>query len=516
MVDNSTFGNGLTDISVILRALGQRPSSANSWDTTTRKDNVEFSTRFSNAYIPENDVIFLAVSVGVAYGKKAQSYEPLPKCAVAVGCARLDARKINGLAPGTGGCEWVKEITSQVRVIAGRQDKDRAWAVTRGCGPSDLEEFTKSQIIAWLRNGETTGSNHERRKVIVLYDTYESPQDSLKASLKVLEDEFGSFESRQYVVKVIDVVKLHNGTKSAQEPIAPDFERACAAHGFSLQGERRAKDRAENVLLTTLAIALEAAADQEPGLSAVQPVNVVCPRSNTLRGTTEAADSPSIRKANIARPLTQPETSRTDCAITHDRTTNISGFRIPVFCLHPKDGIPTTRPVEFDSAEHLIPDRRTIRIYATGPRPLPDFITHLRKLYTWKTRTIVPWLVEVAHLLGYEHLHSKIEEVTEWGVTRSKIKTNVDHIHIGRFIASWIPVPELVIATIRETVEERTFSSDWYDNLMVCNDALGVWEPLPSDHEIVVETGKHRAFAKMMEELADILQGGRKLRRVVE
>ncbi|KAK6403019.1 hypothetical protein LTR81_022033 [Elasticomyces elasticus] len=514
--------NASHDVGLVIRALGLEACSNHPQEQTTFATNRALRGDFVDP------PLLLALSLGRARNTASECREIRP---VALGCATLDVNLTSGLPAGQKARRWLQLVKSEVYAIAGREDDIGASSIITDCEPEDVHEVSIRQLTRWFETGNTQGGQERRRTVII------SDQPATVDLLETLIGPFARLRNMPGVVGILCVRDLCNAVKPAHHPVAETFTDVMSDMGYSDQAIIQVKARAEHTLAATIRLALIQAHKTLPAPQQV-PVGIL---ASVTGGTSRAPGAlarrlaqPGFRETyqNAATRLLQSQAaagrgSTTGTAAVLPRA-NASSWRtddtpvatvesfqrsayipshlrsrpppprllVPEFRLTPKDGVPTTRPTEFGSTLYLTPDRRKIRIYASGPRPSPDFITQLGKLYTWKTRTIVPWLIDTARVLEYEHLPGMIEEITEWGVSRMKIKHNEDHKSIGGFIASRVPVPEHVIVTIRETVEERTFGSDWYDNLVIWNDALGVWEPLPSNHPIVIETGRHRRLCQ--------------------
>ncbi|KAK4961489.1 hypothetical protein LTR10_001979 [Elasticomyces elasticus] len=543
MADTNTNGNGLSDIDTILRALGQRPSSVNPRDTATRSENLEFSTRYTHPYAFENDVILLAISTGVVYRFDEADGR---KCAVSLGCARLDTKDLNHLALGAGGCEWEKEIRSEVRTIAGMQHKIGAQDFVAGCAPSDVRELTENQLRTWLRiNGERTGANLTPRRVIVLYDYYEyDPRVSKTASLRVLEQDLGwAFKDMEGIVKVVSAIKLHNDTKTAQEPFGGNFSAVSADHGIPSTFTLNIGDRATRILKTTLAIALKAAAGGSATAQTVEPIvrsdanaaGVVPPGPAIAQVTTQvdrparAAEdvsedhppAPPLRAPNeIVRGSSTVQAPRSGLATppgTPGRSTAAAAPQPPQLPLAPEIPRPSVRyrilsasecAADFDSTAFTSSQRRTVRYSPSAIENLPHHVGHGVGEYTEATELELGWLIlrskphltpvqKQSYILTVNAGTWNERSVVRWPVT-------VHCRALARIVKRHYQISNSTIEHFGDNYSSRTFVSDWYKNVqtgMPGNDGM------PGTCTVVQRTESHRAFARMIKDVRDILAG---------
>ncbi|KAK0986333.1 hypothetical protein LTR54_013504 [Friedmanniomyces endolithicus] len=144
----------------ILRALGLKPSTDDSRD---RIPGAEIDICRAAPYPRENDTVFLAVSVGSAPPKTAAE----ERRALALGCAWLDTRTLDGLPPGSKGASWIAKAESYAYAVAGRQCEAEARGLTADWESTDLRDITPRRLCRWLHTGTEPGRAERRRCVMI-------------------------------------------------------------------------------------------------------------------------------------------------------------------------------------------------------------------------------------------------------------------------------------------------------------------------------------------------------------
>ncbi|KAK0354255.1 hypothetical protein LTR94_013374 [Friedmanniomyces endolithicus] len=120
----------------ILRALGLKPSTDDSRD---RIPGAEIDFRRAAPHHCENDTILLAVSVGSVKLTNATNNE---RQVVALGCAWLDTRALDGLPAGSKGALWTAQAESYAYALAGRQREAEARGFTGSWESNDARYNT--------------------------------------------------------------------------------------------------------------------------------------------------------------------------------------------------------------------------------------------------------------------------------------------------------------------------------------------------------------------------------------
>ncbi|KAK1041934.1 hypothetical protein LTR33_015616, partial [Friedmanniomyces endolithicus] len=432
----------------ILRALGLKPSTDDSRD---RIPGAEIDFRRAAPHHCENDTILLAVSVGSVKLTNATNNE---RQVVALGCAWLDTRALDGLPAGSKGALWTAQAESYAYALAGRQREAEARGFTGSWESNDVRDITPRQLCGWLGTGREPGRTERRRCVLIL------DEDTL--SREALERETRHrLDLMPGIVDAFNFVDFYNTLKPEGDLHHAPLDGIYGTMGLSTAHTLDVKERAYRMLAATIAVSLEAAA---ASTSVAPPA---------ARSRIDFA-GPIVPRSLPSRP--QPSTSSAP-------RVNSEAWDIPLPVSSLDLDLQRSLPADYDDCSFTKDDQATTICDGTQVTRRPVRIEHRVARYSEMSDHLANWLIT------YAQQHERIS---------IKAPVGQNYELLARNLVGHLAMPGSVSQYIDEIVQLRTFVSTWYEDMQRFHPSL-------ETSKVARSTEKHRAFVGVLENLRMIL-----------
>ncbi|KAK0320230.1 hypothetical protein LTR82_008747 [Friedmanniomyces endolithicus] len=381
----------------ILRALGLKPSTDDSRD---RIPGAEIDICRAAPYPRENDTVFLAVSVGSAPPKTAAE----ERRALALGCAWLDTRTLDGLPPGSKGASWIAKAESYAYAVAGRQCEAEARGLTAD----------------WEHRARQGGAPAMR---------YDLDEDTLSREALERETRQG-LDSMPGIVDAFNLVDFYNTLKREGDLHHAPLDGMYGTMGLSIAHTLDVKERAYRMLAATIAISLEAAAASTS----------VAPPAARSRIDFAGPIAPRVRSEAWDIPL-------------------------PVSSLDLE--LQRSLPADYDDSSFTKDDQSTTICDGTQVIRRPVRIEHRVARYSEMSDHLANWLITYAQQHAYPNLSTIVSRRKHCRGRRISIKAPVGQNYelLARNLVSHLAIPDSVSQYIDEIVQLRTFVSTWYESM---------------------------------------------------
>ncbi|KAK0996509.1 hypothetical protein LTS01_006302 [Friedmanniomyces endolithicus] len=452
-------------LNTILRALGLEPSTD---DSRARIADAEIDVRRAAPYPRGNATVFLAVSVGSVEANTATE----ERRAVALGCARLDTRTLDGLPPGSKGASWMTQAESYAYAVAGRQREAEARGFIGNWESHDIRDITPRRLGRWLHTGGEPGRAERRRCVLIL------DEDTL--SREALERETRHrLDSMPGIVEIIHVGDLYKNLKPESIPRQGTLSELCEALHLSGEYTLDVKERAYRMLAAIILISLEAAASTPVAPPAARsridfPAPIL-PRFLPLRPQPSTSSAPRVRSEAWDIPL-------------------------PVSSLDLD--LQRSLQADYDDPSFTRDDQATTICDGTQVIRRPVRIEHRVARYSEMSDHLANWLITYAQQHEYPNLSSIVSRRKRCRGRRISIKAPVGQNYelLARNLVGHLAMPSSVAQYIDEILQLRTFVSTWYETMQE-------FDPSSETSEVARSTERHRAFVGVLENLRVILCG---------
>ncbi|KAK0278438.1 hypothetical protein LTR35_009177 [Friedmanniomyces endolithicus] len=451
----------------ILRALGLKPSTDDSRD---RIPGAEIDICRAAPYPRENDTVFLAVSVGSAPPKTAAE----ERRALALGCAWLDTRTLDGLPPGSKGASWIAKAESYAYAVAGRQCEAEARGLTADWESTDLRDITPRRLCRWLHTGTEPGRAERRRCVMIsmrirLVEKRSSERHGrawTRCKTSYETNKCTSLTScRPGIVDAFNLVDFYNTLKREGDLHHAPLDGMYGTMGLSIAHTLDVKERAYRMLAATIAISLEAAAASTS----------VAPPAARSRIDFAGPIAPRVRSEAWDIPL-------------------------PVSSLDLE--LQRSLPADYDDSSFTKDDQSTTICDGTQVIRRPVRIEHRVARYSEMSDHLANWLITYAQQHAYPNLSTIVSRRKHCRGRRISIKAPVGQNYelLARNLVSHLAIPDSVSQYIDEIVQLRTFVSTWYESMQRS-------DPSSETSEVARSTERHRAFVGVLENLRLFLCG---------
>ncbi|KAK4892263.1 hypothetical protein LTR27_009272 [Elasticomyces elasticus] len=512
----------MADLEAILRALGLRPSLANSQEQQV----IDCSSDLTVPYAFENTFKFLAISTGPAH-KFEGDRGPLEL--VALACAKLDMNndRLKRLPPGPTGYNWVNEMCSYLYAIDGREASAK---YTAEYTSSSVRRTNVRQLEKWLRTSVELGTNGPRHTIIVCDDS---------ADMGRLLEQEGIQERYDYSSS-----DLYNSTLTESETAASTHAEMYGRLGLPDLQYPSVRDRAERALQAILAIALEAANNSAPALGGATEFLGHHATTQAQIASRPLPDSPKkslVRLRSIARiirasaanlairvvrflgvsPLsahtpifTDTEILRSEISTTQQGTIDETPRSIPIeltravaqqaspaevlrwtYIRRPPANVahPNPRLEGYDDDSFTAEDEKDVTIDSITHEisNLPDRVDLRVKRYKDMAAALVLWLTAVAKHYDYSNLPACLTS------DLTRLERISRFVELTEFIATQVDIPLTVLQHIHEIIALRSFVMRWHQDLVAK-------KSFRDDGVIATKTKGHQAFVRTMQRVYDI------------
>ncbi|KAK0933164.1 hypothetical protein LTR29_015240 [Friedmanniomyces endolithicus] len=448
----------------ILRALGLKPSTD---DSRVRIPGAEIDIRRAAPYPPENDTVFLAVSIGSVQPKTATEQRQI----IALGCAWLDTRTLDGLSPGLTGASWMKQAESYAYAVAGRQREAEVRGFTGNWETNDVRDISPRQLCRWLRTGIEPGRAERRRFVLIL------DEDTL--SREALERETRHrLDLMPGIVETLHLTEFYNTLKPEGGLHQGLLDGVYEILGLSTTHTLDVKERACRMLAATIIISLDAAAAPTPVAPRAARFRIdfpdpILPRSLPSRPQPSISSAPRVRSEALDIPLP------------------LSSLDLD---------LQRALQADYDDPSFTKDDQATTICDGTQVTRRPVRIEHRVARYSEMSDHLANWLITYAQQHEYPNLSAIVSRRKHCRGRRISIKAPVGRNYelLARNLISHLAIPDSVAQYIDEIVQLRTFVSTWYESMQRSDLSLEI-------SEIARSTEKHRAFVGVLQSLRAVL-----------